>query len=141
MMIFSTTQKGAGRKSHTYCPMAYISDSQSNLVKFNSALRHAEQRFVFDVEGLRRFAAQSVGRSSDDIVNLPKLAEGGFNRTFLITLRDDFQLVARIPHPATVPKHYAVGSEAATMDPKGQIALPSPPPPARNNVCRSHAVM
>ena len=31
-------------------------------------------------------------------------------------MRDDFQLVARIPYPVTVPKSYAVASEAATMD-------------------------
>ncbi|KAJ7221939.1 kinase-like domain-containing protein [Mycena rebaudengoi] len=70
---------------------------------------------IFDVEGLRRLAAQSVGRSPADVVNLSKLAEGGFNRTFLITLRDDFQMVARIPYPATLPKYYAVASEVATI--------------------------
>jgi len=86
------------------------------LFRFNDALRHAERRLVFDVEGLRRLAAQSVGRSPADVVNLSKLAEGGFNRTFLITLRDDFQMIARIPYPATVPKYYAVVSEVATME-------------------------
>jgi hypothetical protein len=46
------------------------------------------------------------------IVDLGKLAEGGFNRTFLITMRDGFRMVARIPYPVTVPKYYAVASEA-----------------------------
>ena len=68
------------------------------MFRFNNALRHAKRKLVFDVEGLRRLAAQSVGRSPTDVVNLSKLAEGGFNRTFLITLRDDFQMVARIPY-------------------------------------------
>ena len=99
--------------------------------------RHAEQGFVFDVEGLRRLAAQSIGRSPADVTNLSKLAEGVFNRTFLITLHDDFQLVARIPYPVTDPKHYTVGSEVATMNLKDhpyilldQAAFPSPPPPS-----------
>ena len=96
------------------------------MFRFNDALRHAERRLVFDVEGLRRLAAQSVGRSPADVVNLSKLAEGGFNRTFLITLRDDFQVVARIPYPVTVPKYYAVASEVATMEFLHSSGLPVP---------------
>ena len=34
---------------------------------------------------------------------------------FLVTIRDGFQLVARIPYLA-VPKYYTVASEIATMD-------------------------
>ena len=55
-----------------------------------------------------------------------KLAEGGFNRTFLITMRDGFQLVARIPYPVTVPKYFAVASEVATMDFLRHAGLPIP---------------
>ncbi|KAF8327341.1 hypothetical protein F5887DRAFT_1083827 [Amanita rubescens] len=65
-------------------------DYTSGRWTFNDALRHAERRLVFDV-GLCRLAAQSVGRSPADVVNLSNLAEGGFNRTFLITLHNDFQ--------------------------------------------------
>ncbi|KAF8177834.1 protein kinase subdomain-containing protein PKL/CAK/Fmp29 [Pholiota molesta] len=92
----------------------------------NDALRHAERRLVFNVDGLRRLAAQSVGRSPSDIVDFAKLAEGGYNRTFLITMRDGFQMVARIPYPATVPKYYAVASEVATMDFLCSSGLPVP---------------
>ncbi len=76
------------------------------MFSINDVLRHAERRHAFSVDGLRRLAAQSVDRSPDDIVDLVKLAEGGFNRTFLITMRDGFQMVARIPYPATVPKYF-----------------------------------
>ncbi|EJF63622.1 protein kinase subdomain-containing protein PKL/CAK/Fmp29 [Dichomitus squalens LYAD-421 SS1] len=92
----------------------------------NDALRHAERRRVFNVDGLCRLAAQSVDRSPDDIIDLTKLAEGGFNRTFLITMRDGFQMVARIPYPATVPKELAVASEAATMALLRSSGLPVP---------------
>ena len=81
----------------------------------NDVLRHAERRRVFNVDGLRRLAAESVDRSTDDIVDLKKLAEGGFNRTFLITMRNGFQMVARIPYTVTAPKYFAVASEVATM--------------------------
>ncbi|KAJ7485197.1 protein kinase subdomain-containing protein PKL/CAK/Fmp29 [Mycena galericulata] len=92
----------------------------------NDALRHAERRRVFDVDGLCRLAAQSVNRSPDDIVDFAKLAEGGFNRTFLITMRGGFQMVARIPYPATVPKYYAVASEVATVALLRSSGLPIP---------------
>ncbi|KAF8912527.1 hypothetical protein CPB85DRAFT_1252623 [Mucidula mucida] len=60
-------------------------------------------------------SADSVGRTLRDIHTLVKFAEGGFNRTFLITMRDGFEMVARIPYPVTVPKFYAIASEVATM--------------------------
>ena len=96
------------------------------MFRINDALRHTERRLVFNVDGLRRLAAQSVYRSPADIIDLVKLAEGGFNRTFLITMRDGFKMVARIPYPATVPKYYAVASEVATMDLRRSSGLPTP---------------
>lgn len=57
-----------------------------------------------------------MNQKADDVVSLSKLVEGGFNRTFLINLRDGQQLVARIPYPVTVPKYYTVASEVATIE-------------------------
>lgn len=55
-----------------------------------------------------------------------KLAEGGYNRTFLITMHDGFQMVARIPYPITVPEFYTIASEAATMRLLHSSGLPVP---------------
>ena len=96
------------------------------MFSFNDALRHAERRRVFNIGELCRLAAESVHCSPDDIVDLAKLAEGGFNRTFLITMHDGFQMVARIPYPATVPKYYTVASELATMVLLCSSVLPIP---------------
>jgi hypothetical protein len=96
------------------------------MFSFNDALRHTERRRIFNVDGLCRLAAESVYRGLDDIVNFAKLAEGGFNRTFLITMHDGFQMVARIPYPATIPKYYAVASEVATMALLRSSGLPIP---------------
>ncbi|KAI5120426.1 hypothetical protein M0805_006925 [Coniferiporia weirii] len=119
-------------------------DYTSGRWAFNDALRRAERRLVFDVEGLRRLAAQFVGRSPADIVNLSKLAEGGFNRTFLITMRDNFQMVARVPYPATVPKYYAVASEVATMEFLRSSGLPVPEvygySPASDNAAKTEYI-
>ena len=103
-----------------------ISNLQSDMFSFNEALRHRERRRVFNVDELRRLAAESVNREPDDIVDLKKLAEGGFNRTFLITMRCGFQMVARIPYPATEPKYFAVASEVATITFLRSCGLPVP---------------
>lgn len=59
-------------------------------------------------------------------MHMEKLAEGGFNRTFLITMRCGFRMVARIPYPATIPKNFAVASEVATMAFLRSSGLPIP---------------
>ncbi len=86
----------------------------------------AERRREFDVDELCRLAAHSVGRSSQDIDTFVKLAEGGFNRTFLITMYGGFEMVARIPYSVTVPKFYAIASEVATMRFLRSSGLPIP---------------
>ncbi|KAF8961537.1 protein kinase subdomain-containing protein PKL CAK Fmp29 [Flammula alnicola] len=110
-----------------------MAQSRSDLFEYtsgrwivNDKLRHAERRLVFNVDGLRRLAAESVKRSPDDIDHLEKLAEGGFNRTFLITMRGGFRMVARIPYPATTPKYFAVASEVATLAFLRSVGLPTP---------------
>jgi aminoglycoside phosphotransferase (APT) family kinase protein len=55
-----------------------------------------------------------------------KLAEGGFNRTFLITMHGGFEMVVRIPYPVTVLKFYAIASEVATMRLLRSAGLPVP---------------
>jgi len=96
------------------------------MFSIDDPLRHAERRRVFNVDGLCQLAAQSVDRSPGDVVNLTKLVEGGFNRTFLITMRGGFQMVARIPYPATIPKYFAVVSEVATTAFLRSFGLPIP---------------
>ncbi|KAJ6587357.1 protein kinase subdomain-containing protein PKL CAK Fmp29 [Mycena sp. CBHHK59/15] len=110
-----------------------MSDSRNDLFNYSSGrwlvnndLRLAERRREFDVDELCRLAAQSVGRTSRDIHTFVKLAEGGFNRTFLITMHDGFEMVARIPYPVTVPKFYAIASEVATMRFLRSSGLPVP---------------
>ncbi|KAF5375832.1 hypothetical protein D9615_008232 [Tricholomella constricta] len=110
-----------------------MSDSPNDLFNYSSGrwlvnndLRLEERRREFDVDELCRLAAQSVGRSSQDIDTFVKLAEGGFNRTFLITMHGGFEMVARIPYPVTVPKFYAIASEVATMRFLRSSGLPVP---------------
>ena len=93
---------------------------------------------------LCRLAAQSVGRTLQDIDTFVKLAEGGFNRTFLITMHDGFEMVARIPYPVTVPKFYAIASEVATMRFLRSSGLPVPEvydySPSSDNVAKTEYI-
>ncbi|KAG5728151.1 hypothetical protein E4T56_gene19283 [Termitomyces sp. T112] len=103
-----------------------IYDFTSGCWVYNDALRHKERRLAFDVDGLRQLAAESVNQNLTDIINFSKLAEGGFNRTFIITLRGGRQIVARVPYPVTAPKYYAVASEVATIEYLRSSWIPAP---------------
>lgn len=93
---------------------------------YNDTLRHTERKKTFNVPAFKRLAAQSINRPENDLTGFEKLAEGGFNRTFLITMRDGFKFVARIPFPVTQPKSLLIASEVATMDYLRLQGLPIP---------------
>ncbi|KAI0772853.1 kinase-like domain-containing protein [Trametes elegans] len=93
---------------------------------YNDALRHKERRVAFDVDGLCRLVAESVHQSPTNVVSISKLAEGGFNRTFVVALHDGRQVVARVPYPMTVPSYYAVASEVATIEHQRSRGIPVP---------------
>ena len=80
----------------------------------------------FNVAGLQAIVAAAVHRDVGDIKNLRKLAEGGFNRAFEITMSDGLQVVARLPYPSTFPKRLCVASEVATMDLVRSHGVPVP---------------
>ena len=73
-----------------------------------------------------QLAAESVNRQADDVATFSKLAEGGFNRTFLATMKDGFKLVARIPYLSTQPRRLLIASEVATLGFLRSNGLPVP---------------
>ncbi|EER37827.1 phosphotransferase enzyme family protein [Histoplasma capsulatum H143] len=91
---------------------------------YNEQRRLEERRINFDVAALKHAAEQHVGQGK--ITNLRKLAEGGFNRVFLLTTEDGFQAVAKVPYMITVPKHYTTASEVATTDLLRSKGIPVP---------------
>ncbi|KAH6888887.1 hypothetical protein BKA70DRAFT_1541424 [Coprinopsis sp. MPI-PUGE-AT-0042] len=91
----------------------------------SSSLASTENE-LFNYTSGRWLAAKSVNRRLSDIIDFSKLSEGKFNRIFLITFKDTFQMVARVPYPMTVPKYYAVASEVATMEYLRLSGLPIP---------------
>ncbi|OJD21352.1 hypothetical protein ACJ73_07308 [Blastomyces percursus] len=86
------------------------------VARFNEELRRTERRLRFDVDALANAICLSVNRPLTDLAAIAKLTEGGFNRVLQAIFNDDYTIIARLPYRITVPKHYAVASEAATLD-------------------------
>ncbi|GLA27970.1 phosphotransferase family protein [Aspergillus phoenicis ATCC 13157] len=93
---------------------------------YNENMRLTERRGVFNIDALKSNAAQSLERCITDIKSLTKLAEGGFNRIFQITMLDNTQVLARLPYPSTEPRQLAVASEVATLALLRAHGLPVP---------------
>lgn len=51
-----------------------------------------------------------------DVKEFRKFAEGGYDRTFKVTMHDGFQVIARLPYPSTCLDKLATAGEVATMD-------------------------
>ncbi|KFY97854.1 hypothetical protein V500_01898 [Pseudogymnoascus sp. VKM F-4518 (FW-2643)] len=65
---------------------------------YNEKLRLAERYVEFNIEALKKIAAESVGR------------------VFLLTMDDEYEVIAKIPYHLTVPKQFTTESEVATLD-------------------------
>ncbi|KFX95015.1 hypothetical protein O988_06034 [Pseudogymnoascus sp. VKM F-3808] len=81
---------------------------------YNEKKRLAERYVEFDIEAVKLIAAESVSRQR--VSHMKKLAEGGFNRVFLLKMDDGFEVIAMIPYHIAVPKHFTTESEVATLD-------------------------
>ncbi|KAL1854995.1 hypothetical protein Plec18170_004407 [Paecilomyces lecythidis] len=84
-----------------------------NKSRFNEEARLRERYVQFDIDALRRVAAAAVNR--DRCTSIIKLAEGGFNKIFLLRMDDGYEVVTRIPTPIAGPPHYTTASEVATL--------------------------
>lgn len=68
----------------------------------------------FNVEELKRIAAESIGAKS--CVSMIKLAEGGYNKVFKLVMDNGSVAIARIPYPNAGPTFKTIASEVATME-------------------------
>jgi hypothetical protein len=63
---------------------------------------------------LQSLAAKAV--RSDSCISITKLAEGGYNKVFLLIMNDGKRVLARIPNPNAGPGFYTTASEVATIE-------------------------
>ncbi|CRL22961.1 Protein kinase-like domain [Penicillium camemberti] len=81
---------------------------------FNEADRLGERYVKFRPAELQRIAGEAV--QQDYCPDMSKLAEGGFNKVFLLRAKNGREVIARIPTPVAGPPHYTTASEVATME-------------------------
>jgi len=82
--------------------------------RFNEANRLNERYVKFRPIELQRIAGEVVQQGC--CPNIAKLIEGGFNKVFLLRVKNSRKVIARIPTPITGPPHYTTASEVATID-------------------------
>lgn len=86
-----------------------------------------KERYVeFDPVALLREAENHIDPSHGHATHLTKLAEGGFNRVFLLRMDDGFEAIVKIPYRITGPQHYATANEAATLHYLRSKGIPVP---------------
>jgi aminoglycoside phosphotransferase (APT) family kinase protein len=80
---------------------------------FNEDEQLQERHKRFSAHALKDIAVKALSATSCE--NMIKLAEGSYNKIFLLTMNTGTQTIARIPHPHAGPAHYTTASEVATM--------------------------
>ncbi|GAQ07502.1 hypothetical protein ALT_4823 [Aspergillus lentulus] len=93
---------------------------------YNENIRLRERYVEFDPNVLLREAEKHIGPSHGRVQRLTKLAEGIFNRVFLLAFDDGFEAIAKVPYRIAGPKHYATASEAATLHYLHSKGIPVP---------------
>ncbi|KAI6894115.1 hypothetical protein KC318_g12156 [Hortaea werneckii] len=81
---------------------------------WNEGTRLQERYKQFNIPGLKSLAAKACGAQS--CISIVKLAEGGFNKVFRLTMDNGAVVMARIPTPIVGPISRVLASEIATMD-------------------------
>ncbi|KAF7589600.1 hypothetical protein BBP40_004060 [Aspergillus hancockii] len=81
---------------------------------YNEAERLKERYVEFNPIELQRVAGKAI--QQDQCPYIVKLAEGGFNKVFLLKANDGREVIARIPTPIAGPPRYTTASEVATMN-------------------------
>ncbi|CEJ55679.1 hypothetical protein PMG11_01927 [Penicillium brasilianum] len=80
----------------------------------------------FNVQGLLDASVKAVGIDGIS-VKLLKCVEGQFNKAFLLTMSNGFEIIARLPNPNAGPAFYTTASEVATRHfLRDNIGLPIP---------------
>ncbi|KAJ5390780.1 uncharacterized protein N7496_001848 [Penicillium cataractarum] len=85
-----------------------------DVYRFNETDRLNERYVKFRPTELQRIAGEAM--QLDYCPDIAKLAEGGFNKVFILRAKNGREVVARIPTPIAGPAHYTTASEVATMD-------------------------
>ncbi|KAJ5591923.1 kinase-like protein [Penicillium hispanicum] len=93
---------------------------------FNEELRLRECYVELNTTALMQETEKILGPAHGRVASIVKLAEGGFNRVFLLNMDDGFEAILKIPFHLAGPKYYATASEAATLQYLHSKGIPVP---------------
>jgi aminoglycoside phosphotransferase (APT) family kinase protein len=93
---------------------------------YNEQARLKERYVGFDVNELYGATHRAIGQQHGFVKQMIKLVEGGFNRVFLLRMKDGFKLIAKVPYYIAAPTFYATASEAATLTYLKSKGIPVP---------------
>ncbi|KAI2788487.1 hypothetical protein POX_e06503 [Penicillium oxalicum] len=82
--------------------------------RFNEVDRLKERYVEFRPSELQRVAGEVM--QQDEYPDIAKLAEGGFNKVFILRAKNGREILSRIPTSIAGPPHCTTASEVATMD-------------------------
>ncbi|KZT25834.1 phosphotransferase family protein [Neolentinus lepideus HHB14362 ss-1] len=112
---FAPVTSGDYEHFYRYTSGRWIHDEPKQL-----ALRYCR----FNVNGLKHVAA-SAGNARN-VTRMVKLAEGAYNKVFLISLDNSKDIIARIKTPHAGPPHLVTASEVATIQFVRSLGIPTP---------------
>jgi hypothetical protein len=115
----------ASLKSNSTSSTDFYSYTSGRFV-YNEQARLKERYVEFDVDELYAAAHRAIGQQHGSVKQMIKLAEGGFNRVFLLQMEDGFEIVAKIPYHIAAPAFYTTASEAATLTYLKSKGIPVP---------------
>ncbi|OAL65448.1 phosphotransferase [Trichophyton rubrum] len=107
-MCLSTTSRDASSAE----PESFFRNTSRRWI-CNEDARFQEHYVKFNITELQHKAVETVNRPYCS--QIIKMAEGGFNKVFLLTMDDGSEVVARIPTPIAGPRGLTTASEVATM--------------------------
>ncbi|KAH8589704.1 kinase subdomain-containing protein [Bisporella sp. PMI_857] len=93
---------------------------------WNEDVQFANRYVKFDIKALCDVAAKAVGPAAS-CSTITKLPEGNFNKSFLITMNDGRDVIAKVPNPNAGRPYFNTASEVATMDyARNVLGIPLP---------------
>ncbi|KAI3291191.1 hypothetical protein DTO002I6_6024 [Penicillium roqueforti] len=115
-MLYSHSDWNSDDEFYKFTRSRFLVDEAENLRR---------REIKFDLNRLASVAADSIGAAQ--CISIIKYPDGMFNKTFLMTMEDGREVVAKVPNPNAGVPHFTMASEFATTDFVGLFETRSTP--------------
>ncbi|KAI2715813.1 hypothetical protein CBS147354_7196 [Penicillium roqueforti] len=115
-MLYSHSDWNSDDEFFKFTRSRFLVDEAENLRR---------REIKFNLNRLASVAADSIGAAQ--CISIIKYPDGMFNKTFLMTMEDGREVVAKVPNPNSGISHFTMASEFATTDFVGLFETRSTP--------------